>query len=107
MKTDKQFIDEIYKKYEEYSKEKKKPKYIQKIANVAAVLIVVLSAIFVFSGTSLQENKISENGKIEETKIQLKTVGSFENFYNTIKQNEGVNLWKGTRKKNSYSAKMS
>ena len=90
MKTDKQFIDEIYKKYEEYSKEKKKPKYIQKIANVAAVLIVVLSAIFVFSGTSLQENKISENGKIEETKIQLKTVGSFENFYNTIKQNYGL-----------------
>ena len=64
MKTDKQFIDEIYKKYEEYSKEKKKPKYIQKIANVAAVLIVVLSAIFVFSGTSLQENKsISPNSK--------------------------------------------
>ena len=90
MKTDKQFIDEIYKKYEEYSKEKKKPKYIQKIANVAAVLIVVLSAIFVFSGTSLQENKISENGKIEDTKIQLKTVGSFENFYNTIKQNYGL-----------------
>lgn len=90
MKTDKQFIDEIYKKYEEYSKEKKKPKYIQKIANVAAVVIVVLSAIFVFSGTSLQENKISENGKIEETKIQLKTIGSFENFYNTIKESYGI-----------------
>ena len=34
--------------------------------------------------------KISENGKIEETKIQLKTVGSFENFYNTIKQSYGL-----------------
>lgn len=87
MKTDKQFIDEIYKKYEEYSKENKKPKYIQKITNIAAVIIVVLSAVFVFSGTSLQENKISQNGKIQETKIQLKTIGSFENFYNTIKQN--------------------
>ncbi len=97
MKTDKQFIDEIYKKYEEHLKENAKPKYIQKIVNVAAVLVVVLSAIFVFSGTSLQEKKISENGKIEETKIQLKTVGSFENFYNTIKESYGATDYEATK----------
>ena len=42
MKTDKQFIDEIYKKYDEYQKEEKikKQNVMKKIINMAAVFVV-------------------------------------------------------------------
>ena len=41
MKTDKQFIDEIYKKYDEYKKEEKikRQKVMKRIINIAAVFV--------------------------------------------------------------------
>ena len=46
MKTDKQFIDEIYKKYDEYQKEEKikRQKVRKRIINIAAVFVVALSS---------------------------------------------------------------
>ena len=87
MKTDKQFIDEIYEKYDEYTKEQKQSKQnkMKRIINLAAIFIVAISLIVISNG-NIEENTTIENGKIEETKIGLKTVGNFENFYNFIKQ---------------------
>ena len=44
MKTDKQFIDEIYKKYDEYQKEEKikRQTVMKKIINMAAVFVVAI-----------------------------------------------------------------
>ena len=44
MKTDKQFIDEIYKKYDEYQKEEKikRQKVMKKIINMEAVFVVAI-----------------------------------------------------------------
>ena len=41
MKTDKQFIDEIYKKYDEYQKEEKikRQKVMKRIINIAAAFV--------------------------------------------------------------------
>ena len=87
MKTNKQFIDGIYEKYDEYTKEQKQSKQnkMKKIINLAAIFIVAISLIVISNG-NIEENTTIENGKIEETKIGLKTVGNFENFYNFIKQ---------------------
>ena len=87
MKTDKQFIDGIYEKYDEYTKEQKQSKQnkMKRIINLAAIFIVAISLIVISNG-NIEENTTIENGKIEETKIGLKTVGNFENFYNFIKQ---------------------
>ena len=47
MKTNKQFIDEIYQKYDECQKEKKQRKQqkMKKFLNMAAVMVVALSTI--------------------------------------------------------------
>ena len=87
MKTNKEFIDGIYEKFDEYSKEKKQQRQrnVKKIVNIAAVLIVAMSLIIVSEG-SKEPAVIIENGRIEKTKNNLKTIGSFENFYNVIKE---------------------
>ena len=92
MKTDKEFINGIYEKYDEYTKEKQenKQRNIKKIINIAAVIIVLISSIVVFFGNKPQQVVI-ENGKIQKEKDEsfnssLKTVGNFENFYNIIKE---------------------
>ena len=92
MKTDKEFINGIYEKYDEYTKEKQenKQRNIKKIINIAAVIIVLISSIVVFLGNKPQQVVI-ENGKIQKEKDEsfnnsLKTVGNFENFYNIIKE---------------------
>lgn len=88
MKTNKQFINEIYEKYDEYTKEKvaQKQRNTRKIINMAAVVIVLLSSIIVFSENDtpieIEDNKTNQ---IVEDTIQLETVGSFENFYEVIK----------------------
>ena len=86
MKTDKQFINEIYKKYDEYQKEEKikKQKVMKKIINVAAVFVVALSSVVVFSQKKTPK-VLQEIQKEEVAKIDLETVGNFENFYNIMK----------------------
>lgn len=92
MKTDKQFIDEIYKKYDEYQKEEKikKQKAMRKIINIAAVFVVALSSVVVFSQKKTPK-VLQEMKKEEVAKIDLETVGNFENFYNIIKSKNSIN----------------
>jgi len=92
MKTNKQFIDEIYEKYDEYAKEKEiqKQRNTRKIINMAAVVIVLISSLIVFSdnelpGQTLQQIEDVKTNQSIENAIDLKTVGSFENFYEVIK----------------------
>lgn len=91
MKTDKEFINGIYEKYEEHKNDKKQKNkfYMKKITNIAAVFVILFSSLILLTGCSIKETPISENGRIEEAKIKLKTLGSFENFYNVIKENYG------------------
>lgn len=94
MKTNKQFIDEIYQKYDECQKEKKQRKQqeMKKLLNMVAVMVVALSTIVVLSQKKTPE-VIQESQKEEQVaQIDLKTVGNFENFYNIIKEkNQGSN----------------
>lgn len=94
MKTNKQFIDEIYQKYDECQKEKKQRKQqeMKKLLNMVAVMVVALSTIVVLSQKKTPE-VIQERQKEEQVaQIDLKTVGNFENFYNIIKEkNQGSN----------------
>ena len=85
MKTNKQFIDEIYEKYDEYTNEKQynKQKNLRKLTNVAATIIVLISSIIVVTENPTPQ-KIQENSA-NINDINLQTVGTFENFYNIIK----------------------
>lgn len=95
MKTNKEFINGIYEKYDEYTKEKQRNKQqnIKQIVNMAAVIIVLISSLVVFTGKQKKQTPqtIIDNGEIEETKISLKTVGNFENFYEVIKEKYASN----------------
>ena len=100
MKTNKQFIDEIYQKYDECQKEKKQRKHqeTKKFLNMAAVMVVALSTIVVLSQKKTPE-VIQEMQKEEQVaQIDLKTVGNFENFYNIIKEKNQGNNYLETRK---------
>lgn len=92
MKTDKQFIDEIYKKYDEYQKEEKikRQKVMKRIINIAAVFVVALSSVVVFSQKKTPK-VLQEMKKEDVAKIDLETVGNFENFYNIIKSKNSTN----------------
>ena len=92
MKTDKEFINGIYEKYEEHKNDiKQKNKfYLKRITNIAAVLVIIFSSLILFTGTDIENSITSENEKVEETKIKLKTLGNFENFYNIMKENYGT-----------------
>lgn len=87
MKTNKEFIDGIYEKFDEYSKEKtiRKQKNMNKIVNMAAIVLVAISLVVV--SVDRKETTIIEKGNVQEAKISLKTVGNFENFYQMIKEN--------------------
>ena len=88
MKTNKQFIDEVYQKYDEYTKEKqnKKQRNARKIVNMAAVVIVLISSIIVFSESEAPKRiEDSQVNQIARTDIELETVKNFENFYEIVK----------------------
>lgn len=103
MKTNKEFINGIYEKFDEYTNEKqaKKQKNIKKIVNIAAVIIVLLSSIIVFTGSNNPKTTIIKDGKIEENQISLETIGTFENFYEIIKNKYAVNGNLGLNVENS------
>lgn len=90
MKTNKEFINGIYEKYDEYLKEKKKRKQIniKRMVNMAAVVIILFSAIIVLSErkeTQVPRTIVSNEGA-KQDKVNLETVGNFENFYKVIKE---------------------
>ena len=90
MKNNKEFINGIYEKYDECLNEKKiiKQRNLKRIANMAAVVAILFSTIIIYS--EKQKEQVSKttigNEEIEENQINLETVGSFENFYNVIKE---------------------
>ena len=90
MKSNKEFINGIYEKYDEYLNEKKiiKQRNLKRIANMAAIVVVLFSTLIIYS--ERQKGKIPKitigNEKVEENQINLETVGNFENFYNVIKE---------------------
>lgn len=103
MKSDKQFIEDIYKKYDEFQKEKEfvktnekiksnnKKQIVYKIINLAAIFIIVF---VIFVNTYMNDNTDKKeinilNNDAEVAKndeISLPTVNNFENFYDLIKQ---------------------
>lgn len=90
MKTNKEFINGIYEKYDEYLKEKKKRKQIniKRMVNMVAVVIILFSAIIVLSErkeTQVPQTIVSNEGA-KQDKVNLETVGNFENFYKVIKE---------------------
>ena len=90
MITNKEFINGIYEKYDEYLKEKKKRKQIniKRMVNMAAVVIILFSAIIVLSErkeTQVPRTIVSNEGA-KQDKVNLETVGNFENFYKVIKE---------------------
>lgn len=96
MKSNKQFIDEIYEKYNEYNKEKQNNKqvYMRKIIDMAAVVIVIFSSLIIFSKDKVQKN----NSIIEESNENIfefsaiKPVDNFENLYNILKKQTTSNV---------------
>lgn len=93
MKNNKQFIDEIYKKYDEYKKYKRKNKQIiiKTFENTAAIFVVLLSSIVVFS--QKRTPKVIEGIKNDEVaQIDLDAVGNFENFYNIMKEKNNYQI---------------
>ena len=90
MKTNKEFINGIYEKYDEHLKEKKKRKQIdiKRMVNMAAVVIILFSAIIVLSErkeTQVPQTIVSNEGA-KQDKVNLETIGNFENFYRVIKE---------------------
>ena len=88
MKDNKEFINDIYKKYDEYkTKEKNKMKlrikYISYITVLATVVIVSILGINIKKVNNNNENLVD----VQE-EIKLAKVGSFENFYNILKKQE-------------------
>ena len=98
MKSNKQFINEIYEKYDEYTKEKQEDKQrnMRKIINMAAVVLVLISSLIVFSEKKVPNKVQVQNvDKFMEDNANLETVGSFENFYQIIKEKSPSNVDKG------------
>ena len=91
MKNNKEFINGIYEKYDECLNEKKiiKQRNLKRIANMAAVVAILFSTMIIYSEKQREQvhkTTIIGNEEIEENQINLETVGSFENFYNVIKE---------------------
>ena len=97
MKDNKEFIDGVYRKYEEYQDGKKFKKVTQikksPKKNLAKVLSIAAMAAIVVVGVNVKNN-IKENeikNKIAKTTtsntLTLKTVDNFETLYNIAKEN--------------------
>jgi len=94
MKTNKEFIEGIYKKVDEISEQKKlkNRNIIEKISTLAAVILVALVIGINFNTKQTQEqNGKKENIENNPEPISLQTVNTFENFYNIIK-NSNIQL---------------
>lgn len=98
MKSNQQFINEIYQKYDEYTKEKREDKQrnMRKIVNMAAVVIVLISSLIVFSEKKIPSKVQHQNiDNFMEDSVNLETVGSFESFYQIIKEKGQSNTNRG------------
>lgn len=94
MKSDKEFIKEVYNKYEKCKKENKtvkvnkekiKKNNIVKFLSIAAVVLITFSFILI---NSKQNNHLYEYSQTDQKvldNISLATVDNFEKFYGIIK----------------------
>ena len=101
MKSNKEFIQDIYDKYNEYEKKEnhefKKIEHPQKnfltlrLLALAAVLVLVFSTVLIYQNYNKNQNlqmaqkPQDSQGNNEAEEISLATVDNFENFYNIIK----------------------
>ena len=99
MKSDKEFINEVYKKYEQYQKDNIKEKNSTKVINYKKISkFAGIAAVFVISVITLTSfnniNEINTKEPIQEPvieEISLATVNNFENLYNLLKENASNN----------------
>lgn len=90
MKSNEEFIYEIYKKYDEYQKENKAKvtkkiickRYTHKMLSVAAIFLIIFLTFIINQRNDLV---LEENKGQEKEEISLATIDNFENFYNIIK----------------------
>lgn len=104
MKDNKEFIKDIYDKYEDYLKDtkytykqnykKEKKNWINnavKIVSSAAVILIVSTLIFIDREKSMNLNNINVYN-YEPESSSLSTVNTFDNFYEIIKEYSSNNL---------------
>lgn len=86
MKDDKQYIKEVYKKYENKIKEKKEYKKIifNRVINIAAIFIIAIS-IIIIEKDKKERIVITDDVVKNKEEQKLNTIGNFENFYNIMK----------------------
>ena len=86
MKDDKQYIKEVYKKYENKIKEKKEHKKIifNRVINIAAIFIIAIS-IIIIEKDKKERIVITDDVVKNKEEQKLNTIGNFENFYNIMK----------------------
>lgn len=92
MKNNKEFIDDIYKKYEEQKRESSKKKHnITKTLKIVAVFFIIFS-LSIYSEKIINPNSVIEiekNNNQEDSKkaLSLATIDNFDNLYNIVKNN--------------------
>lgn len=102
MKDNKEFINGVYKKYEQYQKEENskwkvsskqakklnKKIVVTKILESAAIITIVISGAIATNTYINNKNNITSISKQTQTsdKLTLKTVDNFENFYTIAKE---------------------
>lgn len=101
MKDNKEFIDGVYKKYEEYQDEnrfkkvtsikKSSNKNITKILSIAAMAAIVITGVNIGNNIKEQQLKNKLSKTISFDGLSLKKVGNFENLIEIAKENNKNN----------------
>lgn len=91
MKDNKEFIKEVYDKYERYGQEKhitSEKSSMQKYNFKVRILTMVALVLVIFSFIIINNKNIYKNENVSEDmvdNISLSTIDNFENFYQIIK----------------------
>lgn len=91
MKDNKEFIKEVYDKYERYEQEKyitSKKSSMQKYNLKVKILTMVALVLVIFSFIIINNKNIYKDENVSEDmvdNISLSTIDNFENFYQIIK----------------------
>lgn len=91
MKDNKEFIKEVYDKYERYEQEKyitSKKSSMQKYNLKVKILTMVALVLVIFSFIIINNKNIYKDENVSEDMVEnisLSTIDNFENFYQIIK----------------------
>lgn len=103
MKDNKEFIKGIYQKYEDYTTKEQKRKAINKqrygqLIGIAAMITIIFTIGITYEKRYIKNNPTEGNNILSQTleegtteEIGLAKVGTFENFYQLIKEQESDN----------------